>query len=106
MEHLTDDGFLYGESKARDAVSPLGCRAIDIGSYSTVYTFGEDGVRIRIDGANGATFILPLISGELRVMAGMLDGTDDISFLTGGFEATEYTVSPDQNGSIKLAIRA
>lgn len=31
MAHITENGFLFGEGKPHDALSPLGCRAIDVG---------------------------------------------------------------------------
>lgn len=31
MEHITENGFLWGEGKPRDGVSPLGCRPVDMG---------------------------------------------------------------------------
>ncbi len=69
------------------------------------YTFTPDGVRIRIDNASGTKFILPLISGDVELKAGELEKKEDIFFLTGGFEAVEYVIKPDQNNNIELNIR-
>ncbi len=71
-----------------------------------VYTVSKNGAVISISDAFDMTFVLPLISGTLEVLSGEVKNTDKIFFLTGGFEAVEYTVSPDSNGEIKLVISA
>ncbi len=69
------------------------------------YTFTENGVRTELIHADDAKFILPLISGELEIISGTLEKKDDIFFLTGGFEATEYTLAPDSGGHIEIFIK-
>ncbi len=69
------------------------------------YNFSGSGVNIRIDNAQGTELIFPLISGEISVTVGKTVKEEEIFFLTGGFEATEYTVAPDENGVIEIFIK-
>ncbi|MBO5335216.1 MAG: alginate lyase family protein [Clostridia bacterium] len=68
------------------------------------YTLTEQGLTLAASGATGVKFILPLITGEVICAKGALEQTDKIFFLTGGFQATEYTFVPDENGEIELKI--
>ncbi|MBR3551912.1 MAG: hypothetical protein IKN72_00820 [Clostridia bacterium] len=38
LTHVTETGLLYGEGHPKDAVSPKGCRAIDVGGYNVEET--------------------------------------------------------------------
>ncbi len=67
------------------------------------YTFTEDGVTVRIENCEGAKYVLPLICGEPEIVCGTLVSKDDIFYLTGGFEATEYVIGP-KNGVIEFKI--
>ena len=67
------------------------------------YTFTADGVTVRIENCDGAKFILPLICGIPDVICGSLEKSEPIFYLTGGFEATEYVIEP-QNGVIEFKI--
>ncbi|MBR5309393.1 MAG: hypothetical protein IKU43_11535 [Clostridia bacterium] len=68
------------------------------------YTLSADGMRIKAENAHGTEFILPLISGEMKLLCGEVKAKEEIFFLTGGFEACEYTITPDENGSVELMI--
>ncbi len=68
------------------------------------YTVTRTGVQVDITDAAGLTFVLPLIAGELSVACGHMSHTDRIFFLTGGFEATEYTIAPSTDGAISFTI--
>lgn len=68
------------------------------------YILDETGLRIVIADAADASFVLPLIQGNCTVLRGKLTRKEDVFFLTGGFEACEYTVAAD-NGVIDLKIR-
>ena len=70
----------------------------------TETTLTENGMHIRIDNAEGAQFILPLISGEVEMICGSIEKCEEIFFLTGGFIADEYTIVPD-GGVIELIIK-
>ncbi len=70
------------------------------------YTVSKMGVRIEISDAEDMIFVLPLISGNMQIFEGSLENTDRIFFLTGGFEAEEYTVLPNSKGRIRLEIKA
>ena len=67
------------------------------------YLITPNGVEIKISNVNDNKFILPLISGSVKVIKGNLENTDDIFFLTGGFTAKEYTLASDA-GEIQLLI--
>lgn len=69
------------------------------------YKLTDSGIELSIENAHGTEFILPLISGELEVICGEIKAVEEIFFLTGGFIANEYTVTPDANGQIKLIIK-
>ena len=71
--------------------------------HAVKYTFKEDGVTIRAENCEGTKFVLPLICGEPEITCGTLVSKDDIFYLTGGFEATEYVIEP-QNGVIEFKI--
>lgn len=73
-------------------------------SRKYTYTLTENGMHIRIDNAEGAQFILPLISGEVEMICGSIEKCEEIFFLTGGFIADEYTIVPD-GGVIELIIK-
>lgn len=70
-----------------------------------IYSLTESGMNISIFGAHGSKFILPLIAGMLEISCGKVEKSEEIFFLTGGFVAQEYTISPDRNGKIELMIR-
>ena len=70
-----------------------------------VYTLSEDGIEISIDNAHGAEFILPLIAGELEVICGDIRTSEEIFFLTGGFIAKEFAITPNTEGKIILKIK-
>lgn len=38
LEHATENGLIFGEGSPRDAVSPKGCRPIDVGGYNVEET--------------------------------------------------------------------
>ncbi len=69
------------------------------------YSLTENGLEISIENAQGAKFILPLIAGELETVCGKVIASEEIFFLTGGFIANEYKISPDSDGKILLKIR-
>lgn len=68
------------------------------------YELSRDGLRIRIRACEGCKFVLPLIHGNLFVKDGILRGEEGIFFLTGGFNATEYTIFPNDEGIIDLRV--
>ena len=68
------------------------------------YRLNEEGITIAANNASGVKFVLPLITGEVNCLKGTLVATDKIFFLTGGFQATEYTYVPDENGELELKI--
>ncbi len=68
------------------------------------YIVTSDSVKIEISKAQDLTFLLPLIAGKVQVCKGKVQSTDEIFFLTGGFEAVEYAISPDEEGKILLQI--
>lgn len=70
------------------------------------YTLTAHGMHIKIRGASGTKFLLPLINGNVVLHKGGLTGKEEIFFLTGGFIATEYTLSPDEHGELELDIQA
>lgn len=69
------------------------------------YTLTESGMHITVTHAEGAHLILPVISGEVQMLRGSVTACQDIFFLTGGFMADEYTVSPDGDGVIELILK-
>ena len=69
-----------------------------------IYTLTCEGMKIRIENADNTAFVLPIISGKVNVLCGSIAGTDDIFFLTGGFEACEYTIYPDESGVIEVVV--
>ena len=69
------------------------------------YTLTENGIKITVAGADGASFILPVISGEVTVTRGKVTAKEEIFFLTPGFTATEYVIAPDENGTIDLILK-
>lgn len=68
------------------------------------YTLSSLGMEILIKRLYGSKFILPLISGRIEVVKGEIESTDGIFFLTGGFCATEYILSADQNDELVIRI--
>lgn len=72
---------------------------------SFTYKLTENGLEISIENAQGAEFILPLISGELEIIEGNLKSSEEIFFLTGGFIANEYVIMPNENGKIRLTVK-
>ena len=69
------------------------------------YTLTKDGLRITIANAGDARFILPVISGEVQMLRGTVTAKEDIFFLTGGFMADEYVISPDSDGTVELILK-
>ena len=69
------------------------------------YSLTPDGMRILVGGARGARLVLPVISGEVTLVRGIIEKKENIFFLTGGFEAVEYTVLPDENGAVEVILR-
>ena len=69
----------------------------------TEYRLAADGLLIDIQVEEGATYILPLIQGHLKIRQGKLIQKEEIFYLTGGFQATEYRFEPE-NGRISLKI--
>lgn len=67
------------------------------------YELSKNGIRIEITALKDEKFILPLINGKVKILNGKLEKQDDIFFLTGGFEAKEYSISP-LNGKIVLEV--
>ncbi len=70
------------------------------------YTVSKAGVKVKISNAADMTFRLPLIAGEVEILSGRIDKTDEIFFLTGGFEATEYNILPNTDGRVIFKIKA
>ena len=68
------------------------------------YTLKASGLYIDIERAKSTKYILPLINGEVKILHGNQSGKDDIFFLTGGFTAKEYTLTPDENGNLNIVI--
>ena len=68
------------------------------------YTFTADGVTVRIENCDGTKYVLPLICGIPDVICGSLEKSEPIFYLTGGFEATEYVIEP-QDGIIEFTIK-
>ena len=89
----------------------LARKALARGAYvSLTYLIRPDSVTIegRLHGedAADAVFILPVIAPEARVE--VPEGTptpETIFFLTGGFSAREYRITPDSQGRFRAAIR-
>ena len=69
------------------------------------YTLTPDGIRILVEGVKDAKFILPVISGEVKLVRGTLEKKETIFFLTGGFEASEHTILPDDNNTVELILK-
>ena len=69
------------------------------------YTLTPDGIRILVEGVKDAKFILPVISGEVELVRGTLEKKETIFFLTGGFEASEHTILPDDNNTVELILK-
>lgn len=70
------------------------------------YCLSKAGLRISAEDACGTEFVLPLIGGAIRVLAGTLRGGEEIFFLTGGFLAHEWIVIPDETGRLQIEITA
>lgn len=72
---------------------------------SSEYIFGEDGVQLtfNIDNPNGVKYILPLI-GNVSIKTENEYVTDDIFYLSGGFTAKEYSLSPDADGKVSVKL--
>ncbi len=68
------------------------------------YCLDAQGMKIRIDHAQGMLLILPLIAGNIAVQTGRVQQKEQIFFLTGGFIADEIIVRPDENGEIELRL--
>ena len=69
----------------------------------TEYRLATDGLSVDIQVEEGATYILPLIQGHLKIRQGKLIQKEEIFYLTGGFQATEYRFEPE-NSRISLKI--
>lgn len=69
------------------------------------YTLSTEGMHITVTNAGGASLLLPVISGEVQMLRGKANAAEDIFFLTGGFTAKEYTIAPDENGTIELILK-
>ncbi len=62
------------------------------------YQFLKDRVIIKIDDYHlDCPFILPLISGQIKINKGKLIQKNNIFFLTPGFNASEYIIEKDHN---------
>lgn len=68
------------------------------------YCLDAQGMKIRINHAQGMRLILPLIAGDIAVQTGSVQQKEQIFFLTGGFIADEIIVRPDENGEIELRL--
>ncbi len=68
------------------------------------YKLNKEGVNIRIENCLDSQFILPLISGAMSINEGSLEKSEDIFFLTGGFQALEHTLRPNENGVIDIFV--
>ena len=78
LRHFSENGLFYGESKNHDAVSPLGCRAVDIG-----YDLEESvPALVKYAKAAGNEKMLAFLSEQLRKMTEFIlpDGGLDNSF--------------------------
>ena len=80
-------------------------RLADDHDRTITYTLTENGIKITATDAEGASFILPVINGELSVNRGSVTSSEEIFFLTPGFTATEYVIAPDENGTIDLILK-
>lgn len=73
------------------------------------YTFSENGIEIKGkilgDNQTQTVFVLPLIGEKAFLQTENKVKTDSIFFLTGGFGAIEYTITPDTNGEFSLIVR-
>lgn len=69
------------------------------------YTLTANGIQITVKHAEGTDFILPVISGNLEVLCGSIKQCETIFFLTGGFEAREYTIAPGENNTVELMLK-
>ena len=67
------------------------------------YTLDENGLTIKIKNMTDGKFILPLISGKIKLIKGKQIMKDEIFYLIGGFKAIEYTYLPENN-EIELLI--
>ena len=99
--HLTSNGYAV---VAKTGLSAADGEVIEGVNPTLEYTVTENGIKITGENAQGLAFVLPLIAGKCRVRIGTLKQEDKIFFLTPGFEATEYTVVPDEDGYFDLQI--
>lgn len=67
------------------------------------YELNENGMCIFAENASGVRYILPLISGECKILRGKIEKREEIFFLTGGFIAQEYTLLPE-DGKFEILI--
>lgn len=70
------------------------------------YTLTENGLTINVKYADGLKFLMPLISGEIKLRCGKIENKKEIFFLTGGFIAQEYVILPDERGNVKFLVKA
>ena len=114
-ERYSSTFYLYADVKSEkgqngytvSALTGLSSNKLEIlaGVRPTIsYTLSESGMRITIANAIGVKYVLPLIAGELKLIKGELENSDEIFFLTGGFIAQEYTLVPNEDGEIELII--
>ncbi len=104
MSMMQDEGAV--KVKVKTGLATRKTEPLDGAEPEILYTVSKTSVKIEITNSEDMLFVLPLISGNLKVLNGTVDKTERIFFLTGGFEADEYTILPDGNGSISLEIKA
>lgn len=68
------------------------------------YTLTASSMKITATNAQGTAFVLPLVHGNCRTLAGAIKKAEKTFFLTPGFAATEYTVVPDESGRFEVWI--
>ena len=89
--------------KAQTGLTSKNDQTLDGVHPKIAFTLGENGLKIEISDADDTKYVLPLICGNLTVLEGEIEKQEEIFFLTGGFIAQEYTLTP-KNGKILIKI--
>jgi len=77
------------------------------GSARITYELTPDSLRLcgQVFGVSDARFVLPVIGSHTEVSsANLAADPEPIFFLTGGFEAMEYVLTPDEKGCFAAAL--
>lgn len=96
---IVSEAELVSEEQER-LPEPVSCRIL--------YTIDEGSVTMEVQvagAAEGVRLIVPVIADEAKVTGGpALPEPEEIFWLTGGFCAREFTVTPDENGRARIRI--